>query len=86
MVQYRHPDYPLGGVGDIGSLQVSGQLPFPFVPAILKPDFHLCLCEMEGSRQTRSFRTAQVPLHVKGGLKLEDLASAEHSAGLLLAG
>lgn len=86
MVQYRDPYYPLGGVRHIGSLQVCSKLSFPFIPSILEPDFDLGLCEVERGCQACPLRAAQIPLHVKGGLQLEDLTPAEDGAGFLLPG
>jgi len=86
VVQDGHPHNPLAGVGDVRRLQVRRQLPLPFIPPVLKPDFDLRLRQVERHRQARSLRAAQVPLQVEGGLQLEDLAAAEHRPGLLLPG
>lgn len=66
------------------ALQVRGQLPLQLVATVLEPDFHLGLGELQGAGQTRSLRAAQVALHVKGGLQLEDLSLGEDGASLLL--
>lgn len=78
------PDDPLGRAGDVGSLEIRRQLSLPFIPAVLKPDFDLSLCQVQRGRQPRALGAAQVAFHVKCGLQLEHLAAAEHSPSLLL--
>lgn len=84
MVQDGHSDHPLG-VGHIGRLQLRGQLSLPLVAPVLEPDLHLRLGEVQRRGQSGPLRRGQVPLHVEGGLQLEDLATGEDGAGLLLA-
>lgn len=48
-------------IGHVGRLQFGGNLPFPFVATILKPDFYLCLGQAKRRGQTGSFRWTQVP-------------------------
>lgn len=85
-IQHGNSYDPLGGIleGGAAGLHVCSDLPLPLVPAILKPDLHLRLCELQRGRQAGALRAAQVALQVKSGLQLEDLTPAEHSAGLLL--
>ena len=85
-IQHGNPDDPLGGVagGGAAGLHVGGDLPLPLVPAVLEPDLHLGLGELQRGGQPGSLRAAQVALHVEGGLQLEDLTPAEHGARLLL--
>lgn len=84
MVQDGHSNHPLG-VGHIGRLQLRGQLSLPLVAPVLEPYLHLRLGEVQGRGQAGPLRRGQVPLHVEGGLQLEDLAPGEDGAGLLLA-
>lgn len=83
VVQYWHPHQTLGRVGHVGRLQFGGQLPFPLVPAVLKPDFDLGLGQVEAGRQAGPFGRRQVPLHVERRLQLEHLRSGEHRSGFL---
>lgn len=91
-VQHGNSDDPLGSIGgdggrssgDAASLHVRGDLPLPLVPAVLEPDLHLRLGQVQRGGQPGSLRAAQVALEVKGGLQLEHLTPAEHSARLLL--
>lgn len=88
-IQHRNSDDPLCSVGDCGGggaagLHVLGDLPLPLVPAVLKPDLHLGLGELQRSRQPGPLGAAQVALQVERGLQLEDLTAAEHGAGLFL--
>lgn len=89
-IQHGNPDDPLRGVGNgycccaAASLHVFGNLPLPLVPAVLKPDLHLGLGELQWGGQPGPLRAAQVAFQVESGLQLEDLAAAEHGAGFLL--
>lgn len=84
VIQDRYPDNPLAGLRSGRRLQVGRQLPLPFIPPVLEPDFDLSLREMQRGRQAGSLRAAQVTLHVERGLELEHLAAAEHCPSLLL--
>lgn len=86
VVKDGDPDNPLRRrMAQVGRLQLGGQLPFPLIPPVLKPDFHLRLCQVQGGGQAGPLRAAQVALDVEGGLQLEDLAPGKHRARLLLA-
>lgn len=84
VIQHGNPDDPLRRVVDGVGLHVRGDLPLPFVPAVLKPDLHLGLGEFQRGGEPGSLRAAQVALQVEGGLELEHLTPAEDGAGLLL--
>lgn len=71
-------------MAQVGRLQLRGQLPFPLIPPVLKPDLHLRLRQVQGRGQACPLRAAQVALDVEGGLQLEDLAPGKHRARLLL--
>lgn len=47
VIQHGNPDDPLRRVVDGVGLHVRGDLPLPFVPAVLKPDLHLGLGEFQ---------------------------------------
>lgn len=85
-IQHGNSNHPLGGVRCSGAagFYICRDLPFPLVPAILEPDLYLGFGELQRRSQPSSLRAAQVTLQVEGGLQLEHLASAEHSARLLL--
>lgn len=70
-------------VAQVGGLQLCGQLTFPFVSAVLKPDFDLGLCEVKGGSKARALRAAEVAFHVEGGLQLEHLTPRKHRASFL---
>lgn len=85
VVKYGHPHNPLRRrMAQVGRLQLRGQLPFPLIPSVLKPDFDLRLRQVQGRGQARPLRAAQVALDVEGGLQLEDLTPGKHRARLLL--
>lgn len=85
-IQHGNSDDPLGRVGYrcAAGLHVRSHLPLPLVPAVLKPDLHLRLGELQRRGQSGSLRAAQVTFQVESGLQLEHLTPAEHSARLLL--
>ena len=85
-IQHGNSDDPLGWVSysRAADLHVRSHLPLPFVPAVLKPDLHLRLGELQRRGQPGSLRAAQVTFQVESGLQLEHLTPAEHGAGLLL--
>lgn len=85
-VQHGNSDHPLGSIrwGGAAGFNVCRDLPLPLVPAVLEPDLHLGLGELQRRSQPGSLRAAQVALQVEGGLQLEHLTAAEYSARLLL--
>lgn len=85
VVKYGNPHNPLRRrVAQVGRLQLRGELPFPLIPAVLKPDFDLCLRQVQRRGQTCPLRAAQVALDVEGGLQLKDLTPGKHRARFLL--
>lgn len=85
-IQNGNPHDPVSSEGDEGaaSFHVGGDLPLPLVPAVLKPNLHLRLGELQRGGQPGSLRAAQVALQVEGGLQLEHLTPTEHGARLFL--
>lgn len=60
--------------------------PFGFISPVLEPDFHLGLCELQGSCQIGPFGTREVPLGAEATLQLVDLRVREGRSGALLRG
>lgn len=75
----------LSSLREIGnrSVDFGRDLPFQFIPAVLKPDFHLGLRELEGTGEAGALRAAQIAFHVEGRLQLENLSLGKNSARLL---
>lgn len=71
-------------IGGQRPLHVRGQLSLELVAAVLEPDFHLGLRELQGAREARSLRAAQIALHVKSRLELKYLSLGEDGARFLL--
>lgn len=51
-------------------LQVYCHLPLPLAPAVLAPDQHPCLVQLQGGSQASSLCAGQVAFEVKGQLQL----------------
>ena len=77
--------HALGGVRHIGRFQLGRQLTLPFVPPILKPDFHLRFRQAQRRGQAGAFRTGEVAFHVERRFELEHLTAREHRSRFLLA-
>lgn len=75
----------LSSLGEIGnrSVDFGRDLPFQFIPAVLKPYFHLGLRELKGTGEAGALRAAQIAFHVEGRLQLENLSLGKNRARFL---
>ena len=75
----------LSSLGEITnrSVDFSRDLPFQFIPAVLKPYFHLGLRELKWTGEAGALCAAQIAFHVEGRLQLENLSLGKNSARLL---
>lgn len=79
---HHHRLSSLGEIGN-GSVDFSRDLPFQFIPAVLKPYFHLGLRELERAGEAGALCAAQIAFHVEGRLQLENLSLGKNSARFL---
>lgn len=81
VIQYRHPDQSLGGVGHVRRLQFGGKLPLPLVTTVLEPDLHLGLGQREREGQVEPLAHRQVSRRLELVLEGDQLLVSERRPG-----